>query len=182
MGINGLNDQSIVDTRQLITGKDGQLFVSTRAGVNIFLAEVDTFQTQLSPTNVDYQPVGSALIFAVNTGYNLTLTLTEAVIRDDVMLDELISDIRQGYFPGYDFQGKLRRRDGQAQRIVYRNCIPDGTIDLQNLSPGEIVKRSWSFRVNAAPEMLQSFISGMSGASAGNDLFQKISTYSGIGI
>jgi hypothetical protein len=157
MSLNGLNDQSILDVRQLITGKDGQLFVSSRAGVNIFLAEADTFSAQLSPTNVNYQPVGSALEYAVNTGYSITLAMTEAVVRDDVMLEELIDDIRQGYFPSYEFQGKLRRRDGQAQRIVYRRCVPDGTIDLQNLTPGEIIKRSWSFRVNASPEMLQKF-------------------------
>lgn len=155
--MNGLNDSSILDVRKLITGKDGQLFVTNKAGTNIFLAEVDTFQAQLSPTNTDYQPVGSALVYAVNTGYSITITLTEAVIRDDVMLTELIDDIQHGYFPTYDFQGKMRRRDGQAERVVYRNCVPDGTIDLQNLTPGEIVKRSWSFRVNAAPEMIEQF-------------------------
>jgi len=157
--MNGLNDPSVLDTRKLITGKDGQLFVTTRAGVNIFLAEVDTFQSQLSPANVDYQPVGSALVYSVNTGYSLTLTFTEAVVRDDVMLEELISDIQEGFFPGFDFQGRMRRRDGQGQRIVYRNCVPDGTIDLQNLSPGDIVKRNWSFRCNATPEMLELFTS-----------------------
>lgn len=130
--------------------------MTTKAGTNIFLAEVDTFQAQISPANTDYQPVGSALVFAVNTGYSVTLTLTEAVVRDDVMLEELISDLQEGYFPSFDFQGKLRRRDGRAERIVYRNCVPDGSIDLQNLTPGEIIKRSWSFRVNASPEMLQS--------------------------
>ncbi len=155
--MNGLSDQSILDVRKLITGKDGQLYVSTKAGTNLFLAEVDTFQAQISPANTDYQPVGSALVFAVNTGYSVTLTLTEAVVRDDVMLDELISDLQQGYFPSFDFQGKLRRRDGKAERIVYRNCIPDGSIDLQNLTPGEIIKRAWSFRVNASPEMIQKF-------------------------
>jgi len=154
---NGLSDQSILDVRKLITGKDGQLFVTTKVGTNLFLAEVDTFQAQISPTNTDYQPVGSALVFAVNTGYSVTLTLTEAVVRDDVMLNELISDLQEGYFPSFDFQGKLRRRDGKAERIVYRNCVPDGSIDLQNLTPGEIIKRAWSFRVNASPEMLQSF-------------------------
>ena len=157
MGTNGLNDSSILDVRQLITGKDGQLFITSRSGVNQFLAEVDAFSAQLSPSNTDYQPVGSALIYAVNTGYSITLTLTEAVIRDDVMLEELINDIQHGYFPGFDFQGKLRRRDGQAQRIVYRWCVPDGTVDLQNLTPGEIIKRNWSFRVNASPEMLEQF-------------------------
>jgi len=160
--MNGLNDASILDVRQLITGKDGQLFVTTKAGTNIFLAEVDTFQSQISPANTDYQPVGSALIFAVNTGYSVTLTLTEAVVRDDIMIAELIADLQQGYFPFFDFQGKLRRRDGQAERIVYRNCISDGSIDLQNITPGEIIKRAWSFRANATPEMLENF-SGISG-------------------
>ena len=119
--LNGLSDQSILDVRKLITGKDGQLFVTTKAGTNLFLAEVDTFQAQISPANTDYQPVGSALVFAVNTGYSVTLTLTEAVVRDDVMLEELINDLQEGYFPSFDFQGKLRRRDGRAERIVYRN-------------------------------------------------------------
>ena len=155
--MDGLNDTSLLDVRKLISGKDGQLFVTTKAGTNLFLAEVDTFQAQVSPANTDYQPVGSALIYSVNTGYSITLTLTEAVVRDDVMIKEFIEDVQKGYFPSFDFQGKMRRRDGQAERIVYRNCVPDGSIDLQNLNPGEIIKRSWSFRVNATPEMLEYF-------------------------
>ena len=155
--MDGLNDQSLLDVRKLITGKDGRLFVTTKKGTNLFLAEVDTFQAQLSPANTDYQPVGSALVYAVNTGYSVTLTLTEAVVRDDVILTELITDLQNGYFPAFDFQGKMRRRDGQAERVVYRNCVPDGSIDLQNLTPGEIIKRAWSFRVNCTPEILENF-------------------------
>ncbi|MDE7054592.1 MAG: phage tail tube protein [Oscillospiraceae bacterium] len=155
--MDGLNDQSLLDVRKLITGKDGRLFVTTKKGTNLFLAEVDTFQAQLSPANTDYQPVGSALVYAVNTGYTVTLTLTEAVVRDNVMISELITDLQHGYFPSFDFQGKMRRRDGQTERVVYRNCVPDGSIDLQNLNPGEIIKRAWSFRVNATPEMLEQF-------------------------
>ena len=155
--MDGLNDQSLLDVRKLITGKDGRLFVTTKKGTNLFLAEVDTFQAQLSPANTDYQPVGSALVYAVNTGYSVTLTLTEAVVRDDVMLTELITDLQNGFFPAFDFQGKMRRRDGQAERVVYRNCVPDGSIDLQNLTPGEIIKRAWSFRVNCTPEILENF-------------------------
>lgn len=155
--MDGLNDQSILDVRKLISGKDGQLFVTTAAGENIFLAEVDEFKATISPTNQDYQPVGSALQYSVNTGYSMTISFTEAVVRDDIMLTELISDIQQGYFTTWDFQGKMRRRDGQAERVVYRNCVPDGSIDLQALSPGAIVKRAWSFRVNHSPEMLENF-------------------------
>lgn len=152
-----LNNQSVQDYRDLITGKDGQLFLTLSDNSQMFLAWVDTFQAQLSMNNTDYQPVGSALSYAVPVGYSVTLTLTEAVVRDDVMLKKLFDDLSQGYFPTFDFQGKLRRRDGQASRQVFRNCIPDGSIDLMNLQPGDIIKRSWSFRVNAVPEMLEYF-------------------------
>ncbi len=145
--------QSQLDVRRLLTGKDGQLFVTTSDGTQIFLAEVDTFQAQLSVNNTDYQPVGSALSYAVSTGYSVTLTLTEAVVRDDVMLETLFKDIKDGQFPSFEFQGKYTRRDGTESRQVFRNCIPDGSIDLMNLTPGEIIKRSWSFRVNATPEL-----------------------------
>jgi len=155
--MNGLNDQSIVDVRKIVTGMNGQLFVTSRAGINIFLAEVNTFQSQLSVNVADYQPVGSGLVFGVVTGYSLTLTLTEAVVRDDVMLQELIDDLQNGWVPSYDFQGKLSRRDGESQRIVYRRCTPDGTIDLQNITSGSIVERAWSFRVNHTPELLKYF-------------------------
>lgn len=155
MAIDGLNDQSVLDVRKIVSGKDGRLFVTNKAGTNIFLAEVNTFHTQIAPNNTDYQPVGSSLVYSVNLGYSVSLTLEETVIRDDVMVTELIEDLQKGYFPSFDFQGMMRRRDGRAQRMVYRNCVPDGTIDLQNLTPGDIIKRAWSFRVNSSPEILQ---------------------------
>lgn len=157
MAVENQNTQSILDVRKLITGKDGQLYITLSDGTQIFLSEVDTFQAQLSVTNTDVQPVGSALSFAVTTGYSVTLTLTEMVVRDDVMLTKLFEDLAMGLFPSFDFQGKMRRRDGQEQRQIFRNCVPDGTIDLMNLTPGEVIKRAWSFRVNATPELQQFF-------------------------
>ena len=60
-----INEQSILDTTKLITGKDGQLFITQADGTQLFLAEVDEFNAQLSVDNTDYQPVGSALKYAV---------------------------------------------------------------------------------------------------------------------
>ena len=150
-----LNSQSVLDTTQLMTGKDGQLFLTLKDNTQIFLAEVDEFTAQISVNNTDYQPVGSSLVYAVTTGYSVTLTLTEAVVRDDTMLKSLFNDIKQGYFPVFDFQGKLRRRDGSTSRQVFKNCISDGSIDLMKLTPGDIIKRSWSFRVNEIPYLLE---------------------------
>lgn len=33
-------------------------------------------------------------------------------------------------------------------RYVFRDCVPDGDIDIANVTSGEIVNRAWSFRVN----------------------------------
>lgn len=148
-----LNNQSILDTTKLITGKDGQLFITTRNVNQLFLAEVDTFQAQLNMSNTDVQPVGSYLKFAVPIDYTVTLTMSELVVRDDITLKVLFEDLLEGYSPSFDFQGKMRRRDGEEARQIFRNCIPDGTIDLMNLTPGDVIKRSWSFRVNSIPEM-----------------------------
>ena len=156
--MNGFYDQSVQDVRKAISGKDGRLFVTNRAGPNIFLAEVDTFQMQFSFKNADWQPVGSLLQYAIPTGCSVTLSFTETVIRDDVMVIELIEDMQKGYFPSFAFQGALRRRDGQAERIVFDNCVPDGSVDLMNITPGELVKRSWNFRVNSMPSALEKFV------------------------
>ena len=66
-GVNGLNDESILDVNKVITGKDGRLYVKNSSGQDVFLAEVDTFQAQINPTSIDIQPVGSPLQYAVNT-------------------------------------------------------------------------------------------------------------------
>ncbi len=154
---NGLNDQSILDTRKLITGKDGRLFISVEGGENIFLAEANDFSVQMNFETTEFQPVGSYLKYKVPTAYTVTLTVAEPVVRDDVMLTSLFKAIAQGFTPYFDFQGMLRRYDGEYERLVFRNCIPDGSVDLIGIKPGEIVTRNWNFTVNAPPE-LQEFI------------------------
>ncbi len=151
---NGRNDQSILDVRKLMSGKDGRLFVTTDAGENIFLAEVSEFTATLDMSNADVQPVGSSLIYAVTTGYSISLSVKEMLVRDDVLGAELIERLNSGWMPAWDFQGAMMRPDGEEQRLTYRNCVLAGTVGLQNLVPGAIVERTWSFRCNATPELL----------------------------
>jgi hypothetical protein len=146
-----------LDVRNITTGKDGQVFVTLSDGNQMFLAEAEAFGIQLNVNNTDHQPIGSALVYAINTGYTVTVTLTETIVRDDVTLTKFYDDLKNGYMPTFDFQGKIKRRDGQAQRQVVRSCIPDGTVDLLNIQPGEILKRNWSFRANATPELIAYF-------------------------
>lgn len=149
-----INEASVLDTRKLMTGKDGRLFVEID-GEQTFLAEVDQFTVTMSVVNVDAQPVGSIVVYAVNTGVSFAITFSEMVVRDDLILEPLIEQIRAGKMPTYNFQGGAERWDGQEQRMTFRNCTPDGEITLLNLVPGEVIKRTQNYRINSVPEWLK---------------------------
>lgn len=149
-----INEAAVLDTRKLMTGKDGRLFVEFD-GNQTFLAEVDQFSVNMNVTNVDAQPVGSILVFAVNSGVSFSLSMSEMVVRDDVIMEPLIEAIRAGKMPTYNFQGGAERWDMQEQRMTFRNCTPDGEFNLLNLTPGEIIKRNQSYRINSIPEWLK---------------------------
>lgn len=153
-----LNYQAPIDARRVVTGKDGQLFVYDDSGNQIFLAEITDFKFTVNFKDTTYQPVGSAQEYSINTGFGVQLTMTETVIRDDVMLQKLLTAMAQGYVPTFDFQGKITRPyDGQTQRQICRNCLPTSNVDIMDVKPGELVTRPWTFAVNAVPELLDLF-------------------------
>ena len=143
------NNRGPIDTRKALTGKEGALFNS--AGT--MLASVETFQTQVNVSNAKYQPLGDAQEHEVFQSYGVTLTFTEIVIEDETFIKELFEAFSTGVMPEWSFQGVVQGRNGSQPRMVYRGVVPSGTIDLQNLSVGDIIKRAWSLYVNDPPEL-----------------------------
>ncbi len=45
-------------------------------------------------------------------------------------------------------------------RYIFRECVPDGSIDIANVTPGEVINRAWSFRVNDPPGLQDMLNSG----------------------
>ena len=45
-------------------------------------------------------------------------------------------------------------------RYIFRECVPDGSIDIANVAPGDVINRSWSFRVNEPPGLQDMLDSG----------------------
>lgn len=45
-------------------------------------------------------------------------------------------------------------------RYIFRDCVPDGNIDIANVRTGEVITRSWTFRVNQPPELQSLLDSG----------------------
>jgi len=142
-----------LDTRELMTGKDGRLFVEA-GGVNMFLAEINTYSVTMNVNAVEKQPVGSILVHRIPTGVTFDLTFTEMVIRDDLIMKPLLDAINKGLLPDYNFQGVAVKPDGTEQRISFDNAVPNGSFGLQSLTPGEVIEREQSFSLNKIPQFV----------------------------
>lgn len=157
----------ILDTRKLMTGKDGLLYLEV-GNDSIALFEVDSFSVTASVTNVDVQPVGSLLVYAVNSGMSFSISMSEMVVRDDVLMEPIIKAFSSGKMPVFTFQGTVKRadglksdgtyREGTYQTVTFRNCTPDGELGIMNLTPGEVIKRSRNFRINSVPEWTKKLV------------------------
>ena len=130
------------------SGKDGLLYSG-----ETLLATVDQFTPKASFANLDYKPLGVMVGQKIPNGVTVNLTFSQYVVEDDLLFEDLMDYIESGVLPDWNFVGVLHDngKSENSQRIVYSNCVPDGDIDLQNITPGELVKRSWTFTCNSAP-------------------------------
>lgn len=147
-----------LNTTELMTGKDGRLFVEFN-GKNVFLAEINTFAVNMNVNTTEKQPVGSILVHRVPTGVTFDLTYTEMVVRDDLIMEPLLAAIHEGKIPVYNFQGVTEKPDGQEQRLAFNNAVPNGTFGLQTLTPGEVIEREHSFALNEIPRFISALAS-----------------------
>ena len=143
------NPRGPVDARRVFTGKDGLLFDESGR----LLATVETYQVQTNITNAKYQPLGDAQEHEVFRGYSVTLNFTEVVIEDNVFIQDLFNMMSSGQGVRWTFQGVIKGRNGSEERMIFRDCVPSGNIDLQNVSVGDLIKRQWSLFVNRPPEL-----------------------------
>ena len=145
-----LNSAPAVDVRKVMSGKDGALYDDE----GNLLAQIESFQSQVNITNQTYQPLGSAQERSSMTSYKVTLTMTEIVIVNNNFSRMLFDGMKNHRMPTFNFRGMVRSPyDNSEEQVVYRDCVPDGTIDLQNLQPGELYKRSWNWVVNQPPDL-----------------------------
>lgn len=153
-----MSKNNTLNTTELMTGKDGRLFVEFD-GKNVFLAEVNTFSVTMDVSTVEKQPVGAINISTIPTGVKFNLSYTEMVIRDDVIMEPLLDAIHNGQLPVYHFQGVAYKPDGQEQRLAFNNAVPSGTFGIMTLTPGEVVEREQTFALNSIPKFIKSIAS-----------------------
>lgn len=132
-----------------------------------FLGHVMGFAMSTQFGNMDFHPLGSRVIYPIPVTMQFSLTLQETVIADlDTKVDGLLDTIKkyiENDCPVYfNFVGLIDspcafKDDGTvADRTVYEwmslvNCVPDGSVDLLNIRPGDFITRAWTFRAASRP-------------------------------
>lgn len=139
-----LNTQAIADSRKVVTGSDGGMY----DGKGKLLATVESYQSQLNFANVEYRPLGTPIKTEVPDAVNATLTMTQIMVKDDEFIEGILAFQQTGKMPEWNFQGVVKGKNGSTQRMIYSYCVPTGQIDVQNISVGSIIKRTFNFAVN----------------------------------
>jgi len=145
-----LNNRAAIDARNVLSGKDGALFDYE----GTLLATVESFQAKLNISNNKYQPLGSSQECSSFKSFSVTLSFTQIVVKDDKFIDDVLNALEKGIMPDWSFQGVVQGRNGSQERMLYKDCVPDGNIDLQNISVGDVIKRSWSLFSNNVPKKM----------------------------
>lgn len=144
-----INSAPQIDVRKVLSGKDGALYDED----GNLLVSVESFQSRASITNQTYQPLGTAQERAGMTSYRVTIQMTQVVVEDDRFFQLIMEGLRTHKMPVFNLRGMVRSPyNDSEQQIVYRDCVPDGDIDIQNMQPGELFKRNWNWICNQPPE------------------------------
>lgn len=113
------------DTRKLMTGKDGKLFI-TLDGVSIWFASVEEFTIGMNFSNVDFHPAGDVQTYGVPDSVKFTASFTEAVVRDDLTIVPMLNAIKNGKIPTFSLQGGVTEPlAGGESKYLLDECIPD---------------------------------------------------------
>lgn len=143
------NERAAGDARHARTGKDGAFY--SKDGV--LLASVEQFTSNVTYNNAKYSVLGDAQEHETSNTFAVNLTMSQIVIEDDEFIIELMRGMETQIMPVWDFQGSLLGRNGSEERVIYRDCIPSGQIDIQNVSVGDVIKRNWNLFVNRPPKL-----------------------------
>lgn len=143
------NVRAAGDSRHARTGKDGAFYSQD----GVLLATVETFTSNVNFNNSKYSVLGDAQEHETANTFAVNLTMSQIVVEDDQFIQELMTALETQIMPSWNFQGSLLGRNNSEERVVYKDCIPSGQVDIQNVSVGDVIKRAWNFFVNRPPKL-----------------------------
>ena len=137
-------------TRALVSGKDAALYT----GDGELLLSVESFNVQINFQNATFQPLGSPLQSEFMLGYSVEITITEAIVESSMFVQGALEFANVGrHAPSWVLATMIAGYNGSAERIIFRDCVLTGTLNLGDVSPGDVIKRSITLACNQAPEL-----------------------------
>ena len=143
------NNRGSADIRRVFSGKDGCVFDED----GNLLATIESWQAQVNFSNATYNPLGSTQTYKHLLSYEVTLTMQETIIESGKFVRDMYETMSTGVPVFWTFQGHILGWQGSYERVIFRDCVPDGQIDLQNLTVGELWKRTYTLHCNCPPEL-----------------------------
>lgn len=143
------NTRASGDARHARTGKDGAFYNED----GVLLATVESFTANANFNNASYSVLGNAQELETANTFSVSLAMSQVVVEDDQFIVELMDALENQTMPSWNFQGSLLGRNNSEERVVYRECVPSGQIDIQNVTVGDVIKRAWNFHVNKPPKL-----------------------------
>lgn len=143
-----LNTRASTDARHSRSGSDAMLY----NGDGEPFAQVDSFQTKAAFNNGKYNPIGQNMELETSGTIGITITISEIVVLDGYLFNQVLDAVAAGESPVMTLDGAIQGRNGSQERITYRECIFSGDNDLQNVTTGEALKRSFNLHCNGRPE------------------------------
>lgn len=143
------NERAAGDSRHARNGKDGAFY--SKDGV--LLATVEQFTSNVNFNNAKYSVLGDGQEHETANTFSVNLTMSQVVVEDDEFIVDLMESLETQIMPVWDFQGSLLGRNGSDERVIYRDCIPSGQVDIQNVAVGDVIKRNWNLFVNRPPKL-----------------------------
>ena len=144
-----------VKADQVFTGKDGKLWIYDKDGVAVWLFSVSEFHIAIAWQTVEQQFVANFVPTTITTGAKPTLSFNEAIVEDNATIKRIMEGIKEGRVPVYDFEGVITIDDDREERVVCRQCVPTGTTNLLDVTPGAIVQRTFEFGLNELPDFVK---------------------------
>lgn len=114
-----LNTSASTDARHSRSGKDAMLYDEDGNA----LAQVNSFQTKAAFNNNKYNPIGQNMELEVNNTIGVTITISEIVVLDGYLFNQVINAVQKGESPVMTLDGAIEGRNGSQERVTYRECI-----------------------------------------------------------
>ena len=144
-----LNTVAAANSRHSRSGKDAAIYDENGE----LLGTMESFSSNVNFTNNSFRCLGHMQEYEVGESFKVAISASQIVVESDKFIQDIYTYMETGETPNWVIQGVLEGRNGSEERVVYRDCIPTGQIDLQNFAVGDVIKRAWNIAVNRPPQL-----------------------------